>query len=242
MRPVKKGIQLALALPLDCGLMRRLHHFALNPFSRKLRLALREKNLDFELVDERPGERREELLHLNPSGEVPVLVEADGTAVADSQAIAEYLEEAYPEPALIGRTPAARAEVRRLAAWFDRKFDREVTARLLEEKILKRIVASGQPDSQAIRLANANLRIHLEYIAWLADRRTWLAGDHFSLADIAAAAHLSVVDYLGDIPWDGHPEAKNWYVRVKSRPSFRPLLADYVPGAPPPRHYADLDF
>ena len=222
--------------------MRRLHHFSLDPFSRKLRVALSEKNLDFELVEERPGNRREELLHLNPSGEVPVLVETDGLVVADSQAIAEYLEEAYPEPALTGRSPGSRAEVRRLVGWFDRKFDREVTQRLLEEKIMKRMVRSGQPDSHAIRLANANLHIHLQYVAWLSDRRAWLAGDQLTLADIAAAAHLSVVDYLGDIPWAGHPEAKDWYARVKSRPSFRPLLADHLPGAPPPRHYADLDF
>ena len=107
---------------------------------------------------------------------------------------------------------------------------------------MKRLVRSGQPDSQSIRIANANLHIHLQYIAWLADRRSWLAGDQFSLADIAAGAHLSVVDYLGDIPWDAHPEAKDWYARVKSRPSFRPLLGDHLPGAPPPRHYADLDF
>jgi glutathione S-transferase len=222
--------------------MRRLHHFALQPSSRKLRILLREKDLDFELIDERPGDRREELLHLNPSGEVPVLVEPDGAAYADGQAIAEYLDETYPERPLIGATAQRRAEVRRLVAWFDLKFDREVTARLLDEKIMKRLIRSGHPDSQAIRLASANLHIHLDYIAWLADRRTWLAGDGFSLADIAAAAHLSVVDYLGDIPWDGHPGAKDWYARVKSRPSFRPLLADHVPGAPPPRHYADLDF
>ncbi len=222
--------------------MRRLHHFPLQPFSRTLRIALREKGLDFELVEERPGERREELLRLNPSGEVPVLVEADGGAYADCQAIAEYLDEVYPEPSLIGRGPAARAEVRRLAGWFDHKFYREVTSRLLDEKIMKRLVRSGQPDSNAIRVASANLHIHLEYIAWLSDRRSWLAGDHFSLADAAAAAHISIVDYLGDMPWDAHPGAKDWYARVKSRPSFRPLLADHLPGAPPPRHYADLDF
>jgi glutathione S-transferase len=222
--------------------MRRLHHFALQPASRKLRILLKEKELDFELVDERPGERRDELLQLNPSGETPVLVEPDGTAYADGQAIAEFLDETYPDHPLIGLKPAIRAEVRRLVAWFDLKFDREVTARLLDEKIMKRLVRSGHPDSQAIRLASANLHIHLDYVAWLADRRSWLAGGAFSLADIAAAAHLSIVDYLGDIPWDGHPGAKDWYARVKSRPSFRPLLADHVPGAPPPRHYADLDF
>ena len=222
--------------------MRRLHHFPLDPLSRKLRVALREKNLGFDLLEERPGDRRDELLQLNPSGDVPVLVDEDGTVVADSHAITEYLEEVYPEIPLIGRDIATRAEVRRLVGWFDHKFDREVTNRLLEEKIMKRLVRSGQPDSQSIRIANGNLQIHLQYIAWLADRRSWLGGDQFSLADIAAAVHLSVVDYLGHIPWDTHPEAKDWYARVKSRPSFRPLLGDHLPGAPPPPHYADLDF
>jgi glutathione S-transferase len=222
--------------------MRRLHHFALQPASRKIRLLLKEKRLDFELAEERPGEWRDELLRLNHSGEVPILVEEDGTSFADGQAIAEYLEEIHPDPCLIGDNTLARAEVRRLAAWFDQKFEREVSGRLLDEKILKRIARNGHPDSQAIRLAHANLPVHLDYIAWLADRRSWLAGERFSLADIAAAAHLSVVDYLGDIPWDNHPGAKDWYARVKSRPSFRPLLADHLPGAPPPAHYADLDF
>jgi len=74
------------------------------------------------------------------------------------------------------------------------------------------------------------------------ERRRWLAGENFSLADITAAAHLSTLDYLGDVPWDNHEPAKEWYARIKSRPSFRPLLADHIPGAPPPKHYADLDF
>jgi len=222
--------------------MRRLHHFALQPACRKIRLLLKEKRLDFELAEERPGEWRDELLRLNHSGEVPILVEEDGTSFADGQAIAEYLEEMHPDPCLIGDSALARAEVRRLAAWFDLKFEREVSGRLLDEKILKRIARNGHPDSQAIRLAHASLPVHLDYIAWLADRRSWLAGERFSLADIAAAAHLSVVDYLGDVPWDNHPGAKDWYARVKSRPSFRPLLADHLPGAPPPAHYADLDF
>ena len=223
--------------------MRRLHHFALQPVSRKLRLLLKEKQLDFELVDERPGDRREEMLHLNPSGEVPVLVEEDGNAYADSQAIAEYLEETHPDPCMIGRSAEARAEVRRLVAWFDGKFEREVTKNLLSEKIFKRYMPNGGgPDSSAIRAGKSNIGIHLDYIGWLMERRTWLAGPVLSLADLVAAAQISAIDYLGDVPWDEHEAAKDWYARMKSRPSFRPLLADSLPGAPPPAHYADLDF
>lgn len=222
--------------------MRLLYHFALQPFSRKVRIVLREKRLDFELQDERPWERRDAFLLLNPAGEVPVLVEPAGAALAGSRAICEFLDETYPDPPMIGTTPLGRAEVRRLVDWFDVKFYREVTANLLDQKILRRLAGFGGPDSQALRAGSANIHYHLEYIGWLTDRRKWLAGDDFSLADAAAAAHLSALDYIGDVPWSQHPEAKDWYARVKSRPSVRPLLADRLPGVTPPRHYADLDF
>jgi glutathione S-transferase len=222
--------------------MRRLYHFCLQPASRKLRILLKEKGLEFELQAENAWERRDAFLALNHAGETPVLVEEDGTALGDATAIAEYLEEIHPSPGFLGETPTARAEVRRLVGWFDAKFNREVTANLLEQKVLRRLKGNGGPDSQAIRNGNANIHTHLEYIAWLIDRRRWLAGDEFSLADITAAAHLSAIDYIGDVPWDRHPGAKDWYARVKSRPSVRPLLADQFPGVTPPAHYSDLDF
>jgi glutathione S-transferase len=222
--------------------MRTLHHFSLQPQSRRIRIQLREKKLDAELVAEKPWERRDGLLRLNPSGETPVLIEDGGLTVAGVSAVGEYLEEAYAEAPLLGSDAAARAETRRLVAWFDDKFEREVTRNLLHEKLLRRLYGQGGPDSGAIRAGKANIKIHLDYISWLTERRNWLAGNQFSLADIAAAAQLSVIDYLGDVDWDQHGDAKNWYARVKSRPSFRPILADTWPGTQPPAHYADLDF
>lgn len=222
--------------------MRLLYHFPLDPFSRKVRLVLNEKQLDCALELERAWERREPFLALNPAAELPVLVEPDGASFADSTAICELIEERYPEPPLLGGDPIGRAEIRRLVGWFDHKFHREVTLNLVDEKIGKRLSGRGGPDSAAIRAGKANVHVHLDYIGWLSDRRCWLAGEALSLADIAAAAQLSAVDYLGDVPWDDHPEAKDWYARMKSRPSFRPLLGDHLPGVPPPAHYADLDF
>jgi len=222
--------------------MRSLHHFSLQPQSRRVRIQLREKKLDFDPVPEKPWERREGLLHLNPAGETPVLVEENGAVIAGAYAIGEYLEEAYAENPLLGRSAIERAETRRLVAWFDGKFERDVTQNLLHEKMLKRLLGQGGPDSAAIRAGKANICIHLDYIAWLNDRRNWLAGDDFSLADIAAAAQISAIDYLGDVAWDQHREAAEWYARVKSRPCFRQILADTWPGTQPPPHYADLDF
>jgi len=222
--------------------MRILHHLAIDPGSRAVRIALAEKSLDAELRAEPVWERREAFLALNPAGEIPVLVETDGRPICGTVPILEYLDDAYPERPLIQGDPAARAEVRRLTDWFLGKFAFEVTDCLVGEKLMKRFLVGQNPSSDAIRAGLANIHGHLGYIAWLAERRTWLAGDHLSHADIAAAAHLSAVDYLGDVPWADHPEAKEFYARMKSRPSLRSILADHVPGAPPPKHYADLDF
>ena len=222
--------------------MRTLYHLWLSPASRKVRLAFGEKRLEFAMKVEKTWERRPEFLAMNPTGEVPVLVEDDGAVIADSTAICEYLDEVHPEPPLIGHGPGVRAEVRRLVAWFDEKFRAEVTDNLVGEKVLKRFLGLGEPSVEAIRAGLANIHTHLEYVAWLADSRNWLAGDALSLADLTAAAHLSALDYLGDVPWEDHGRAKDWYARLKSRPSFRPLLKDSIPGLSPPKHYANLDF
>jgi glutathione S-transferase len=222
--------------------MRVLYHLQLSPFSRKVRLALAEKRIPFELRIERVWDRREEFLALNPACTVPVLQEDNGLSIADSVAICEYLDEAYPDQPLIGRTLGERAEVRRLAAWFDGKFYTEVTRNLFYEKQMKRVMGRGNPDAASLRAGYANLKPHLDYLGWLAETRPWLAGSSISLADLAAAAQLSALDYIGDVDWGLNEAAKDWYARVKSRPSFRPLLSERVSGVTPPPHYADLDF
>jgi glutathione S-transferase len=221
--------------------MRYLLHFWFCPASRAVRIALKEKELDFDMEVERIWERNEDFLALNPSGEVPVLIE-DDTVIAGGRVILEYLEESAEKPALLGSTPAARAETRRLVDWFAEKFHREVSEGLVREKVMKRFLGRGSPDGEVIRACTQNVHYHMDYVGYLTERRRWLAGDDFSYADIVAAAHLSCIDYLGDAPWGDHEPAKEWYMRVKSRPSFRPLLADRIAGLAPARHYADLDF
>jgi len=222
--------------------MRILYHLPLSPYCRKIRLVLAEKRLPFDLRQERVWERREEYRVINPACTVPTLVEDNGLAVPGSGVILEYLEEAYPDTPLLGNTLGERVEVRRLVAWFDGKFDAEVTRNLNGQKYIKRLAGRGHPDANALRVGYAQLRDHLQYLGWLAETRKWLAGPALSLADLAAAAHLSVLDFAGDIDWSISPAAREWYARIKSRPSFRPLLNDRVPGINPPAHYADLDF
>lgn len=226
-------------------LRRTLHHFPLDPASRQARLALGEKRLDFDEVVVRYWEPNPAFEALNPSGLTPVLVEDTDRGrlvVCETRAILDHLEETAKGDALLSPAPAERAEARRLLQWFDKKFDYEVNALLLHEKMEKRLLRLGPPDMPAMRAGREALRRHLSYLDELLQARDWLAGRRLSLADIAAAAHLSVHDYFGEVPWPDFPAVKTWYSKIKSRPCFRPLLADRQPGIPPAEHYHDLDF
>ncbi len=218
-----------------------LVHHPVSPFSRKVRIILAEKKMLFVLREEQPWQPSEQLLNLNPAGSLPVFV-YDGNVVAGNYAITEFLEEACPDVPLLPKTAQARAEVRRLCEWFDDKFYSEVYKNIVAEKIYKRFLENQAPNSKLLKIGLSNLSFHLEYIDWLAERRNYLAGDDFSLADIAAAAQLSVIDYLGDIPWEGYKNAKIWYSKIKSRPSFKDILKDNIKGILPSKHYANLDF
>lgn len=223
--------------------MRLLYHTPLSPFCRKIRMLLKEKGLEFELVSENPWDRNLDFFALNPAGEVPVFIELDGSIISGAYAIGEYLEDIYAETPMIGRAPAQRAEVRRLIDWFDHKFDFEVTQNILFEKVFKQhYMQGGCPNPAALRSGKHNILYHLDYIGYLARERYFLAGDNLTLADLSAAAHLSALDYLGDVPWDYNESARNWYALMKSRPSMRQILGERVHGVRPPAYYENPDF
>ncbi len=228
--------------------MAKLYHYPLDPFCRRIRLSLGEYGAQTELLEEKPWELRAAFLSLNPAGEVPVYVAPDGTTVCGILAVSEYLEETRVTDSfsLLGDTPAQRAEVRRLVAWFDGRFNFEITAPVLMEKAIRRqlpaAAGGGSPDITRVRNALKRIPGHLDYIARLTSERGLLAGDALSMADLAAAAHISVLEYLDALDWTGQEAAKLWYQRIKSRPAFRPLLADRVRGISPPAVYSALDF
>jgi glutathione S-transferase len=227
------------------AVQRTLHHFPLDPASRQVRLALGEKRLPFVEISERYWEPKSALTSLNPSGLTPVLVEVDGVrraVICESRAVLDHLEETVPEPGLMGADPAERAETRRLLQWFDRKFDNDVNSLLLHEKMEKRLLGLGAPELANLRQGRDALRAHLSYFESLLTERDWLNGRGLSLADFAAAANLSVIDYFGDVPWRDFRGVRTWYMKLKSRPCFRPLLKDRWPGLAPAAHYDDLDF
>lgn len=224
--------------------MWQLYQFPLCPFSRKVRLLLGEKGVGYDLVRESPWIRRDEFMHMNPAGQTPVMVDAEhDVLLIDSQAICEYFEETVEKNTTINGTAAQRAEVRRLVSWFDTQFFQEVTGPLLHERMVKRLSPrAAAPDAKALRESMKAAVGHLDYTDYLLDHRNWMAGATLSLADLAAAAQISVVDYLGGIDWKGHEQTARWYRGLKSRPSFRPLLSERMEVIGPAPHYANVDF
>ncbi len=223
--------------------MWQIFQFPLCPFSRKVRLLLGEKGVGYELVRESPWEHRDEFIDMNPTGRTPVVRDHEREiTLIDSQAICEYFEETVDNNAMISGTATSRAEIRRLVAWFDEQFFGDVVAPLLHERMYKRIAHRQPPDARVLREAMRLANQHLDYVDYLIDHRPWLAGATMSLADIAAAAHISVADYLGGIDWSAHEQTKGWYAGFKSRPSFRPLLSERMEIVSPPAHYEQLDF
>lgn len=221
--------------------MIRLFHFPLSPYCRKVRLSLAEKKIEVEMVEERYWEQDPEFLRRNPAGKVPIL-KMNRRVFSESGAICEFLEEICPDPPLMPESPDERYEARRLVAWFDDKFHHEVTSKLLYERVNKKLMGRGYPDSGNVMSGARKIKFHLDYMGRLLDQRRWLAGDMMTLADFAAAAHLSSLDYINDIDWNRNTNVRDWYAKIKSRPAFRSLLADQIPGFIPPVHYADLDF
>ena len=208
-----------------------------------MRLALAEKKLQFGAEAVELGHLPAAVLALSPRGQVPLLVDEDRTPIAGAGAITEYLEELYPlENLLGGGNSADRAETRSLLDWLNNHMARDLTDKLYGERLLKRVQRTGAPDSRAIRAGLDAADAYLKWIGAQTELRRWLAGDQLTLADLNCAAQLSVIDYLGDLNWTNYPAAKTWYGRIKSRPSFRPLLADSFPGLPPAAHYANIDF
>lgn len=211
-----------------------------------IRIVLAEKGLPVKLTETRPWEDEGALAAKNPAGAVPVLIDEPPTggeiALSPALAIMEYLEETHTSLRLLPSTSAGRAEARRLADWFITKFESEVTDLTVRERIDKRLQRRGQPDYEYLSRGAKALAWHLDYMSWLLDKRPWLAGETYSIADIAAAAQISALDYIGAAPWSDFPTIKEWYARIKSRPSMRPLMSDRIDGVPPPTYYDDLDF
>ena len=223
--------------------MATLYHYPLCPFSRKIRLLLRERNIDPDLITEAFWQKRKEFIKTNPSGEVPVLI-INNDKICGHYAITEFLEEEFD--AIFPENKKEKNECRRLIDWFDNKFYIEVLKIILHEKVERQFLSvkqgGGLPRLERIKVAIHNMNYHLNYIDNILNERYCLTGESINTADFTAVAHISCLDYLGDIPWKKYPRVKDWYAKIKSRPSFRSLLTDQIMSIPPRGKYVSLDF
>ena len=219
-----------------------IYHYPLCPFCRLVRLAFYEKGVPHALLTEIPWERRPAFLEKNPLGTLPMISETDDYLLSGAETICAYLNEINVMPDMIGETPRGRAEVRRLMEWMNHVFYQEVVKPILEERVYKTLQHKGAPDSNVLRVARQNYKILMPYLDWLASRRSYLGGRHLSYADLTVAAHLSVLDYLGELNWENLSDIKVWYAKIKSRASFKSLLQDKIGGIMPVDGYTNLDF
>jgi glutathione S-transferase len=221
-----------------------VHSRTLEPLSRAVRLALGEKGAVFHNREAVAFGPDPALAAITSDGLTPVLVDdswGHGATIGEAMAIFEYLEDILPTPPLLPGGPIERASVRAMAIRATRALGPIVDV-VVMEKAQKILTRQGAPETAALRHACNSANELLDQIGQVADREGWLCGKKLSLADMVVAAHFSVLDFLDAVRWDVAPSGKNWYARIKQRPTFKTILADTLAGVSPPFHYSDLDF
>lgn len=227
-----------------------LYHYPLCPFSRKIRFLMDELGLPYKLKEAKIWKRDTELLKLNPANDIPVLVDQKNDLVfVDSFVIAEYLDAVYNgkktdllSMSYLSSDELERVEIRRLEMWFDKKFYNEVSKYILEERVYNTFLGKVDINTKRLKAGQKNLDSHLRYMEYLLDERKWLAGESFTLADIAAGAQISSLDYLGEISWTKYKILKDWYLTIKSKIGFHGILKDRIEGFKPSKYYTEFDF
>ncbi len=222
--------------------MYKLYYMPLNFYCRAARIILIEKNIKFEIVNEPFWKRRVEFLKINPAGDLPVVIDNEGTNIIGYECLVEYLDEKKIGKILLGNNTKERLEVRRICMWVGRKLQKEVMENILDERVFNSLKENCQPSTIVLNAGRKNLKNHMTYFEWILDRRSFLAGDFFTVADIALASAISSLDYLSEINWRNYQKVKTWYSAIKSRPSFREILEESIYNISPAPHYKDLDF
>ncbi|MDG1436271.1 MAG: glutathione S-transferase family protein [Rickettsiaceae bacterium] len=223
--------------------MQKLYHHPMCPLSRQVRIYLKEFNKEFTLINEPYWTRREEFVKINPASTLPVLqLDSMDYSLVGIYAISEYISETQENFYFMPSDPIMRAEARRYMSWFNEKFYREVSKVLVDEKMIRLLMSQGEPRSGFIMTAKSNITQHLNFLTALLKKNTYIISEQITCADIAAAAHISIVDYFGEINWNRWSTLKEWYSILKSRPSFQPLLQDRIAGFNPSSEYSNLDF
>ena len=222
--------------------MRTLYYNTICPLSRQIKILLSELNIDCVYITEDYWLRNENFIKLNPAGTLPVFIEESGLQISGIYTIIEYLLEKYPSSNLMPDEIEEKIEPRRMMHWFNSKFYREVTNYLIEERVIRPIVLNEGPRTNFLKAAKINLKNHLTYFTKLIEKNGYISHDSMTIADLCAASHISVIDYFNEIYWEQYNSIKEWYLIIKSRPSFKPILNETFRGMKPSSQYKSLDF
>ncbi|OMH29463.1 glutathione S-transferase family protein [Motiliproteus sp. MSK22-1] len=181
----------------------KIYGVPLSPFSRKVLIALKLKNLDYELVPTMPGTQTPEFLTISPLGKVPALVDGDLT-ISDSSVICQYLEEKAPQYPLLPETIGDRAKCR----WLEEYADSVVAAscsRLFWEVAVKPMLKNEQPDRELVSVIKEQRFPEMaSYLETQVPESGFLFGQ-FGLADISIATHFINASYV-----DQEVDADKW--------------------------------
>lgn len=217
-----------------------LYHHPICPFSRQIRVILAESKITFDLHVEKYWQNTNSLFKVSPSGELPVLI-SDKKPISSITAILEYINDKHSVD-IMPKDIYQKAETRRLNSWFNIKFYQEVVKYIVDERFVKLMSNVDYPRIATIKIAKQNFHYHALYLTSIINEHNNLVQEQVSVADIVCASHFSILDYFGDIEWDRYPELRQWYTLIKSRPSFKQILKDYVIGIAPHHRYTKLDF
>ncbi|HEX7055333.1 MAG TPA: glutathione S-transferase family protein [Burkholderiales bacterium] len=205
--------------------MLRLCGFHISNYFNKVRIAMLEKGVDFELDPTCRPSQSEEFLARTPLGKVPFL-EVDGQHLVESQLICEYLEEAWPQKPLYPREPLARARVRELIAIM------ELHMELVARRLYRSLFFGGPPASEEAKASvKRDLAKGVRAFRMRARFDPYVAGPELTLADCAAFVHLPLVSIASRLAFgadalEGMPQVKPYLKLVGERPAFRQVNED----------------
>ena len=227
-----------------------LYHYSFCPFSRKIRFLLDEIEITYKKIEIKPYEKNNEFIRLNTLNETPVLIDNNNKIrVIDSYIIADYLKNMEYRnftdlrDEYFGSNLNEELEINRLQMLFDKNFYNDITKPLLYEKVYSTFDETKKYYSNSVvNKVVSNINAYVEYMEFLLVKNKWLADEKFSLADISAAAQISVIDYFGHINWKRFFKLKEWYNIIKSKKGFNDILNDKLPGFNPYINYNKIDF
>ena len=218
-----------------------LYHYYLCSSSRYIRLILEEHKISYDTQLENYWKPQTDFLKLNPAGHLPVLVNEENFPVVGANACIEYVKDLEVRSKLFVNDYREKAEINRLVHWFDVIFKKEVFDPIIYEKIFSGILDNITPNSENIRAALNNLDFHIQYFNYLLNSKNYFIKDDLTYLDFLAAANFSVLDYLGVLNFKDYENIKEWYFKIKSRPSFKTLLKDQIVGLNPHENYKIID-